>query len=114
VIVTAIAALGVGLWFGALSVKYRDFQFVLPFLIQLGFFISPVGFSSSVIAPQWRLLYSLNPMVGIIDGFRWAILGTDIAFYWQGFLVSMLLLATIFVSGIWFFRKTERSFADVI
>jgi lipopolysaccharide transport system permease protein len=114
VIVTAIAALGVGLWFGALSVKYRDFQFVLPFLIQLGFFISPVGFSSSVIAPQWRLLYSLNPMVGIIDGFRWAILGTDIAFYWQGFLVSMVLLATIFVSGIWFFRKTERSFADVI
>ncbi len=114
VIVTAIAALGVGLWFGALSVKYRDFQFVLPFLIQLGFFISPVGFSSSVIAPQWRLLYSLNPMVGIIDGFRWAILGTDIAFYWQGFLVSMVLLAIIFVSGIWFFRKTERSFADVI
>jgi lipopolysaccharide transport system permease protein len=114
VIVTAIAALGVGLWFGALSVKYRDFQFVLPFLIQLGFFISPVGFSSSVIAPQWRLLYSLNPMVGIIDGFRWAILGTDIAFYWQGFLVSMVLLAAIFVSGIWFFRKTERSFADVI
>ncbi len=114
VMVTAIAALGVGLWFAALSVKYRDFQFVLPFLIQLGFFISPVGFSSSVIAPQWRLLYSLNPMVGIIDGFRWAILGTDIAFYWQGFLVSMLLLAAIFVSGIWFFRKTERSFADVI
>jgi lipopolysaccharide transport system permease protein len=114
VIVTAIAALGVGLWFGALSVKYRDFQFVLPFLIQLGFFISPVGFSSSVIAPQWRLLYSLNPMVGIIDGFRWAILGTEIAFYWQGFLVSMVLLTAIFVSGIWFFRKTERSFADVI
>jgi lipopolysaccharide transport system permease protein len=112
--VTAIAALGVGLWFAALSVKYRDFQFVLPFLIQLGFFISPVGFSSSVIAPKWRLLYSLNPMVGIIDGFRWAILGTDIAFYWQGFLVSMLLLAIIFISGIWFFRKTERSFADVI
>ncbi|MBW4553623.1 MAG: ABC transporter permease [Aphanocapsa sp. GSE-SYN-MK-11-07L] len=112
--VTAIAALGVGLWFAALSVKYRDFQFVLPFLIQLGFFISPVGFSSSVIAPKWRLLYSLNPMVGIIDGFRWAILGTDIAFYWQGFLVSMLLLVIIFSSGIWFFRKTERSFADVI
>ncbi len=112
--IATLAALGVGLWIGALSVKYRDFQHIVPFLVQLGLYISPVGFSSSVIPEQWRLLYYMNPMVGVIDGFRWAILGRDIQIYWLGFSLSMTLVCLIFISGVWYFRKTERTFADVI
>jgi lipopolysaccharide transport system permease protein len=107
-------ALGAGLWFAALNVTYRDFRYVVPFLIQFGLYISPVGFSSSVIPDQWRWLYSLNPMVGVIDGFRWAISGQDLSFYWPGFIFSIVLTITLFLSGTWFFRKTERTFADVI
>lgn len=107
-------ATGAGLWIAAMNVKYRDFRYIVPFIVQFGLYISPVGFSSSVVPQNWRLLYSLNPMVGVIDGFRWAILGNDIAFYWPGFLLSMSFVALLVVGGLWYFRKTERTFADVI
>lgn len=108
------ASMGVGLWLASLNVKYRDFRYIVPFIVQFGLYISPVGFSSSIVPEQWRLLYSLNPMVGVIDGFRWAILGGDSRLYMPGFTLSMILVGLLFVSGIWFFRKTERTFADVI
>jgi len=114
ILIAFAASMGVGLWLSALNVKYRDFRYVVPFLVQFGLYISPVGFSSSIVPQKWRLLYSLNPMVGVIDGFRWAILGSESNLYWSGFTLSLGLVALLFVSGIWYFRKTERTFADVI
>ncbi|HEY9706599.1 MAG TPA: ABC transporter permease, partial [Oculatellaceae cyanobacterium] len=111
------ASMGVGLWFAALNVKYRDFRYIVPFIVQFGLYISPVGFSSSVVYerfPQWVWIYSLNPMVGVIDGFRWAILGGNSNLYLPGFTLSLGLVALLFVSGVWYFRKVERTFADVI
>lgn len=108
------ASIGVGLWFAALNVEYRDFRYIVPFIVQFGLYISPVGFSSSIIPEQWRLLYSLNPMVGVIDGFRWAIIGGNTEIYWPGFALSLGLVALLLVSGVWYFRKMERTFADVI
>jgi lipopolysaccharide transport system permease protein len=108
------AAMGAGLWIAALNVKYRDFRYIVPFIVQFGLYISPVGFSSSVVPEQYRLLYSINPMVGVIDGFRWAILGSDVSFYLPGFLLSIGLVVLLFWRGLWFFRKTERTFADII
>jgi lipopolysaccharide transport system permease protein len=108
------ASMGVGLWLAALNVKYRDFRYIVPFIVQFGLYISPVGFSSSIVPQQWRWLYSLNPMVGVIDGFRWAILGGSSNLYLPGFTLSMGLVALLFVSGVWYFRKVERTFADVI
>ncbi|MBE9224564.1 ABC transporter permease [Phormidium sp. LEGE 05292] len=107
------AAMGGGLWLAALNVKYRDFRYVVPFIVQFGLYISPVGFSSSIVPQQWRLLYSLNPMVSVIDGFRWAILGNT-KLYLPGFTLSLALVTILITSGIWYFRKTERNFADVI
>ena len=108
------AAMGVGLWFASLNVKYRDFRFIVPFVVQFGIYVSPVGFSSSIVPAKWRLLYSLNPMVGVIDGFRWAIIGGENELYVPGFLMSIGLVALLLASGIWYFRRTERTFADVI
>jgi len=108
------AAMGAGLWIAALNVKYRDFRIIVPFVVQFGLYISPVGFSSSIVPEQWRLLYSINPMVGVIDGFRWAILGGNTQLYWPGFLLSLSLVLVILVTGIVHFRKTEKTFADVI
>jgi lipopolysaccharide transport system permease protein len=109
-----LASLGPGLWITALNVKYRDFRYVIPFLVQFGLYISPVGFSSSVIPEQWRLLYSLNPMVGVIDGFRWSILGGESEIYWPGFFLSLLVVAFFLWLGIRQFRTMEKSFADLI
>ena len=103
-----------GLWLATLNVKYRDFRYVVPFIAQFGLYISPVGFSSSVVPGKWRLLYSLNPMVGVIDGFRWAILGGDLQLYWPGFLLSSALTIAIFFLAVRYFRSTERKFADII
>jgi len=119
ILIAFAASMGVGLWLSALNVKYRDFRYVVPFLVQFGLYISPVGFSSSIVPQKWRLLYSLNPMVGVIDGFRWAILSggertQNSLIYWQGFTLSLVLVALLLTSGIWYFRKTERTFADVI
>ncbi len=111
------ASMGAGLWLAALNVKYRDFRYIVPFIVQFGLYISPVGFSSSIVFerfPQWGWIYSLNPMVGVIDGFRWAILGGNFNLYLPGFMLSMGLVALLFVSGVWYFRKVERTFADVI
>jgi lipopolysaccharide transport system permease protein len=108
------ASMGVGLWLTALNVRYRDFRYIVPFIVQFGLYLSPVGFSSTVIPEKWRLLYSLNPMVGVIDGFRWAILGGESHIYLPGFLLSLLVVAFLFSWGIWYFRATEETFADVI
>jgi lipopolysaccharide transport system permease protein len=107
-------ALGSGLWLAALNVKYRDFRYIIPFIVQFGLYVSPVGFSSEIIPEEWRLLYSLNPMVGVIDGFRWSIMHGDTPLYLPGFALSLTLVICGFVSGIIYFRKTEKSFADVI
>lgn len=112
------AAMGAGLWLGALNVKYRDFRYVVPFIVQFGLYISPVGFSSDIVSEKlgehWRLVYSLNPMVGVIDGFRWACLGEGARLYLPGFVLSLALVACVLATGIWYFRRTEKGFADVI
>lgn len=105
---------GAGLWFSALNVKYRDFRYVVPFMLQFGLYVSPVGFASSIVPEKWRLLYALNPMVGVIDGFRWALLNGTVALYWPGLVFSTALSLALLVTGLWFFRKTERILADVI
>ncbi len=107
------ASLGPSLWITSLNVKYRDFRYVIPFLVQFGLYVSPVGFSSSVIPNGWRLLYSLNPAVGIIDGFRWCIIGEG-TIYLPGFLASVMVTAFFLWFGVRQFRKMERSFADLI
>ncbi|MEO1389792.1 MAG: ABC transporter permease [Cyanobacteria bacterium J06634_6] len=108
------ASMGAGLWLCSLNVKYRDFRYIVPFIVQFGLYISPVGFSSSIVPQKWRLLYSVNPIVGVIDGFRWAILGGESQVYLPGFFLSLGLVAFILVTGVQYFRKTERTFADVI
>lgn len=108
------ASIGVGLWLAALNVEYRDFRYVVPFIVQFGLYISPVGFSSSIVPQKWQLLYSINPMVGVIDGFRWAILGGKSQVYLPGFALSVSFVILLLWSGIWYFRKMERTFADVI
>ncbi len=109
-----LASAGAGTWLAALNVKYRDFRYVVPFIVQFGLYISPVGFSSNIVPGKWRLLYSLNPMVGVIDGFRWCISNGRTAFPSQSLTVSLITIAVLLASGIWYFRKTERTFADVI
>jgi len=113
-VLALFSSLGFGLWIAALNVKYRDFRYIVPFIIQFGLYISPVGFSSSIIPGNWRLLYSINPMVGVIDGFRWAILGQNVQIYWPGFFLSIGLTILVFLYGLRYFRMTERTFADVI
>ncbi|MHB8835456.1 MAG: ABC transporter permease [Candidatus Methylomirabilia bacterium] len=109
-----LASLGPGLWITALNVKYRDFRYVIPFVVQLGLYVSPVGFSSSVVPEKWRLLYHLNPMVGVIDGFRWCILGGGSPLYVPGFALSLVVVAFFLWLGVSRFRKMENSFADII
>ncbi|MGI8481701.1 MAG: ABC transporter permease, partial [Chthoniobacterales bacterium] len=103
-----------GLWLAALNVQYRDFRYVVPFLVQFGLYLSPVGFSSAVVPERWRLLYSLNPMVGVIDGFRWAISGGRAPLYLPGMWVGLTVITLLLAGGIWYFRRMERTFADVI
>jgi lipopolysaccharide transport system permease protein len=114
VAIAFLASLGPGLLITTLNVKYRDFRYVIPFLVQFGLYVSPVGFSSSIIPEQWRLLYSINPMVGVIDGFRWCILGGQSQLYVPGFMLSIAFTAFFLWLGIRQFRKTEKSFADLI
>jgi lipopolysaccharide transport system permease protein len=109
------AALGGGVWVAALMVQYRDFKHIIPFVVQFGLYASPVAYATSSLVPErWRLLYSLNPMVGVIDGFRWAILGGEHTLYWPGLAMSTAVIVLLVATGIWYFRRTERSFADVI
>jgi lipopolysaccharide transport system permease protein len=107
-------SVGVGVWLCALNVKYRDFRYVVPFIVQFGLYVSPVGFSSSVVPAKWRLLYSLNPVVGIIDGFRWTLIRGESRLYWPSVACSVGVTAILCLFGIWYFRKTERVFADII
>ncbi len=113
VLLAFATAFGSGLWISALMVRYRDFRYIVPFVVQFGLYVSPVAFLSSIVPEKWRLLYSINPMVGVIDGFRWAILGkADL--YWPGFYISVGVVVVLIITGIWYFRRTERTFADVI
>jgi lipopolysaccharide transport system permease protein len=107
-----IAAFGISVYVTALNVKYRDFRYIIPFIVQFGLYVTPVGFSSSVIPSKWRLIYALNPMAGIIDGFRWCILNEPL--YMPGFLVSLAVTLIFLWLGVYYFRKTEKSFADNI
>jgi len=109
-----MTSFGLGVWLTALNVKYRDFRYVIPFIVQLGLYISPVGFSSSIIPGEWRLFYSLNPLVGIIDGFRWCLLGGQSTFYPPSLFLSVAVTALIVWLGVRRFRRTEKSFADLI
>ena len=114
VLLALLAGIGPALWAAGIIVKYRDFRFIIPFVTQIGLYVSPVGFSSQLVPPEWQLLYSLNPMVGIIDGFRWCILGGESPIYWPGFLISLFVIAGMLVFASRTFRRTERSFADII
>ena len=110
----ATCALGLGFWFAALNVKYRDFQFVVPVLLLMGLYISPIGFASSVIPEDWRTLYVVNPMVGVIEGFRWALLGGQFRLRADALAFSAAVTSVLMLTGVVFFRRIERSIADVI
>lgn len=106
--------IGPSLWITSLNVKYRDFRYIIPFIVQFGLYLSPVGFSSSVIPEKWRLVYAFNPMVGVIDGFRWCILRGQNDFYLPGLVISVAVTTFFLWFGVRQFRKTEKSFADLI
>ncbi|CAA9520133.1 MAG: O-antigen export system, permease protein [uncultured Sphingomonas sp.] len=114
VVLGFLAALGPSLWITSLNVRYRDFRYLTPFLVQFGLYVSPVGFSSGIVPDEWRLLYSVNPMVGVIDGFRWALLGGETPLYWPGLVMSLAVSAGFLWLGIAKFRRVERSFADLM
>jgi lipopolysaccharide transport system permease protein len=114
VVLGFLAALGPSLWITSLNVRYRDFRYLTPFLVQFGLYVSPVGFSSGIVPDEWRLLYSVNPMVGVIDGFRWALLGGETPLYWPGLVMSLALSAGLLWLGVRKFRRVERSFADLM
>jgi lipopolysaccharide transport system permease protein len=107
-------AAGPGLLVASLNVKYRDFRYVVPFIVQLGLYVSPVGFSSSIVPKKWMWLYACNPMVGVIDGFRWALLRGEPPINWSNMATSLAITAVMLVIGIRYFRKVERTFADII
>lgn len=113
VLLALVATTGTGLWLAALNVKYRDVGHIVPFVTQLGFYLSPVGYSAAVVPEAWRPLYWMNPAVGVLEGFRWSLLGSG-NLYLPGMAVSVLLALVIFLGGLWYFRATERTFADVI
>lgn len=117
-LIAILAATGAGLFITALTVRYRDFRFIVPFVVQFGMYVSPVAYSSDVIREKlgagWFALYCLNPLVGVIDGFRWAILGGDAVGFHFGTWISLAVSVALFVGGVAFFRKTERLFADII
>ena len=106
--------LGVGLWLGALNVKYRDIRHIVPFIVQFGLYISPVGFSSTIVPERWRLLYDCNPLVGVIEGFRWALLRGDAPLSVFAVSASVVITVVFCISGFWYFRRMEETFADVI
>lgn len=114
-LLTLVLAFGCGVWISALNIRYRDFRYMVPLALQLGLFLSPIGFSSAVVPERWRALYSLNPMVGVIDGFRWALLGdSGPPLYWPALVVSIAFALLVLVGGLAYFRRTERRFADLI
>jgi|SRR5208283_2082638 len=113
-LITVALSLGAGLFIAALNVKYRDFRFVVPFIVQFGLYVTPVGFNSAIVPEKWRLLYSINPLVSVIDAFRWAILRGQTPLDLSSFILSLAIVIANLFFGFWYFRKTERTFADVI
>jgi len=113
-VLATLTSLGPSLWMTALNVKFRDFRYIIPFIVQFGLYVSPVGFTSAVVPEKWRLWYSLNPVVGVIDGFRWSILGANSPLNLESFAISMAVMLFFLWLGVSYFRKTERSFADLI
>jgi lipopolysaccharide transport system permease protein len=113
ILLALVTALGVGLWFSALNVLYRDIQYIVPFLVQVWLYTTPIVYPSSLVPPSWRTVYAINPMVGVVEGFRWALLGTGTA---PGpvILVSAMAALTILVGGLFFFRRMEKSFSDAV
>ena len=109
-----IVSIGSALFVSALNVKYRDFRYIVPFIVQFGLYISPVGFNSTVIPSEYKLLYYLNPMAGVIDGFRYSLLGNSQIIYPEGMMVSLAVTVIILITGITYFRKAEKNFADII
>jgi lipopolysaccharide transport system permease protein len=114
VLLAVLASLGPALFITALNVKYRDFRYIIPFIVQFGLYAAPVGYASALVPAQWRFWYSLNPVVGVIDGFRWCILGGTSPIYWPGFAASLAVVAFCLWLGVAYFRRTERTFADLI
>lgn len=114
VMLAVLLAMGFGVWLAALNVRYRDFRYVIPFFLQVGLYASPVGYASSMIPEHWRLAYSLNPMVGVIDAFRWSLSNGKTAFYWPSLGLSVAFTLLLLVSGVLYFRRMERTFADVV
>ena len=114
IVMAFLASVGPALWIASLNVQYRDFRYVIPFIVQFGLYVSPVGFSSSIVPEKWRLLYSLNPMVGVIDGFRWCLLRGQSELYRPGLLLSLIVIVFFLWFGVRHFRKAEKSFADLI
>jgi len=110
---TMLVALGAGLWITALTVKYRDFRFITPFVLQIGMFVTPVGYRTDFL-PNWRDWLALNPLTSMVEGFRWCLLGGRTEFYERGLFLSLAVMAAMLLGGLWYFRKTERQFADVI
>jgi len=113
ILLALLLALGAGLSLAALTVKFRDFRIVLPFVLQVGVFLTPVGYRTDFL-PNWRDLLALNPMTGVVEGFRWCLLAADQDFYWPSFFSSIVWTVILVVTGLWYFRRTERLFADVI
>ncbi len=113
IILALLLALGAGLWLAALTVRFRDFRIVVPFLLQIGVFATPVGYRTDFL-PNWQGLLALNPMTGVIDAFRWCLLGPGTAFHWQSMGFSLAWAAMLIFTGVWYFRRTEKSFADII
>jgi lipopolysaccharide transport system permease protein len=114
VVLTFALSFGVGLFLAALNVEYRDFRYIVPFIVQFGLFVSPIAFETAAVPANWRFAYSLNPMAGIIDGFRWAILNRQTPLDLQTLTISVVVTFLFFGFGVWYFRRTERGFADVI
>jgi len=114
VVLTFALALGAGFLLAALNVSYRDFRYVVPFIVQFGLFVSPIAFTTAQVPERWRLWFMLNPLVGIIDGFRWSILGGRSPLDARGLIVSVAVTGICLFAGLWYFRRVERAFADVI
>jgi len=114
VLVALVLALGSGLLLAALNVEYRDFRYIVPFIVQIGLFVSPIAFTTANLPARWRTIYSLNPMVGIIDGFRWTVLGSGAPVDLNAVGLSVVITVILLLVGVWYFRRMERNFADVI
>ena len=114
IVLAIVTSVSFSLWFSALNVAYRDIKHILPFLIRIGIYISPVGFLSTTVPDKYRIIYFLNPLVGIIDGFRWCVLGGKVNLAWDGLIISMVITSIILISGLYYFTKNEKKFADII